>query len=79
MKDRDKNKIIKIILAILGVIVGFKILKFALSIIYTLLVSIFIGGSLILIPILFLIIPLAILASIGYFIYKFFLEEKSVW
>ncbi|MDU2828973.1 MAG: hypothetical protein E7C03_00655 [Anaerococcus sp.] len=79
MKDRDKNKIIKIILAILGVIVGFKILKFALSIIYTLLVSIFIGGSLILIPILFLIIPLAILGAIGYFIYKFFLKEKSVW
>ena len=74
-----ENKIIKIILAILGVIVGFKILKLTISLIFALLVPIFIGGGLILIPILFLIIPLAILASIGYFIYKFFLKEKSVW
>lgn len=74
-----ENKIIKIILAILGIIVGFKILKLTISLIFALLVPIFIGGGLILIPILFLIIPLAILASIGYFIYKFFLKEKSVW
>lgn len=74
-----ENKIIKIILAILGIIVGFKILKLTISLIFALLVPIFIGGGLILIPILFLIIPLAILAAIGYFIYKFFLKEKSVW
>lgn len=74
-----ENKIIKIILAILGIIVGFKILKLTISLIFALLVPIFIGGGLILIPILFLMIPLAILASIGYFIYKFFLKEKSVW
>ncbi len=76
---RDKNKILKIILAIFGVILGFKILKFTISLIFALLVPIFIGGGLILIPILFLMIPLAILAAIGYFIYKFFLKEKSVW
>ncbi|WP_058989721.1 hypothetical protein [Anaerococcus rubeinfantis] len=74
-----ENKIIKIILAILGIIVGFKILKLTISLIFALLFPIFIGGGLILIPILFLIIPLAILASMGYFIYKFFLKEKSVW
>lgn len=74
-----ENKILKIILAIFGVILGFKILKFIISLIFALLVPIFIGGSLILIPILFLMIPLAILASIGYFIYKFFIKEKSVW
>lgn len=76
---RDKNKILKIILAIFGVILGFKILKFTVSLIFALLVPIFIGGSLIIIPILFLIIPLAILAAIGYLIYRFFLKEKSVW
>lgn len=74
-----ENKIIKIILAILGIIVGFKILKLTISLIFALLVPIFIGGGLILIPILFLMIPLAILGAIGYFIYKFFLKEKSVW
>lgn len=72
---RDKNKILKIILAIFGVILGFKILKFTISLIFALLVPIFIGGGLILL----LIIPLAILIAIGYFIYKFFLKEKSVW
>ena len=76
---RDKNKILKIILAIFGVILGFKILKLIISLIFALLVPIFIGGGLILIPILFLIIPLAILGAIGYLIYKFFLKEKSVW
>lgn len=76
---KDKNQIIKIILGILGIILGFKILKLIFSIIVALLIPIFIGGGLILIPILLLIIPLGILSAIGYTIYKFFLKEKSVW
>ena len=76
---KDKNQIIKIILGILGVILGFKVLKLIFSIIFALLIPIFIGGGLILIPILLLIIPLGILSAIGYAIYKFFLKEKSVW
>lgn len=76
---KDKNQIIKIILGILGIILGFKILKIIFSIIFALLIPVFIGGGLIFIPILLLIIPLGILSAIGYVIYKFFLKEKSVW
>lgn len=75
-KMKDKNQIIKIILGILGIILGFKILKIIFSIIFALLIPIFIGGGLILIPILLLIIPLGILSAIGYAIYKFFLKKN---
>ncbi|MDU5504587.1 MAG: hypothetical protein E6073_05500 [Anaerococcus vaginalis] len=75
----NKNKIIKIILAILGIIIGLKILKITLSIIFAIFLPLLIGGGLILIPILSLLILIGILATIGYFIYKFFIKKESVW
>lgn len=75
----NKNKIIKIILAILGIIIGLKILKITLSIIFAIFLPLLIGGGLILIPILGLLIIIGILATIGYFIYKFFIKKESVW
>lgn len=75
----NKNKIIKIILIVLGVIMSLKILKFIFSMAFALLIPILIGGGLIIIPILFLLVPIAILCAIIYSIYKFFVKEKSVW
>ena len=75
----NKNKIIKIILAILGIIIGLKILKITLSIIFAIFLPLLIGGGLILLPILGLLIIIGILATIGYFIYKFFIKKESVW
>ncbi len=73
----NKNKIIKIILAILGIIIGLKILKITLSIIFAIFLPLLIGGGLILIPILSLLILIGILATIGYFIYKFFIKKSQ--
>lgn len=42
----NKNKIIKIILAILGIIIGLKILKITLSIIFAIFLPLLIGGGL---------------------------------
>ncbi|MDU2202442.1 MAG: hypothetical protein E7E32_04835 [Anaerococcus hydrogenalis] len=75
----NKNKIIKIILTVLGVIISLKILKFIFSMAFALLIPILIGGGLIIIPILFLLVPIAILCAIMYLIYKFFVKERSVW
>lgn len=75
----NKNKIIKIILTVLGVIMSLKILKFIFSMAFALLIPILIGGGLIIIPILFLLVPIAILCAIMYLIYKFFVKEKPVW
>lgn len=75
----NKNKIIKIILTVLGVIMSLKILKFIFSMAFALLIPILIGGGLVIIPILFLLVPIAILCSIIYSIYKFFVKERSVW
>ena len=75
----NKNKIIKIILTVLGVIMSLKILKFIFSMAFALLIPILIGGGLIIIPILFLLVPIAILCAIIYSIYKCFVKERSVW
>ncbi len=75
----NKNKIIKIILTVLGVIMSLKILKFIFSMTFALLIPILIGGGLVIIPILFLLVPIAILCAIIYLIYKFFVKERSVW
>ena len=56
-----------------------KILKFIFSMAFALLIPILIGGGLVIIPILFLLVPIAILCAIIYLIYKFFVKERSVW
>lgn len=75
----NKNKILKIILTILGLILGFKIIKVLFSIVFALFIPILICGGFIIFPILFLLIPLGIIGAIAYLIYKFFVKEKSVW
>lgn len=75
----NKNKILRVILAILGIILAFKILKFVFSIAFALLIPVLIGGGLIILPILFLLVPLGIIGIIVYLLYRFFVKEKSIW